>query len=71
MSDNSLKIAFDYNKPDEAVLLIYKTSISGFSLYGGEPSVTVERVISGKKAIALYSELSGKSIEQIEELASR
>ncbi len=71
MSDNSLKIAFDYKKPDEAVLVVYKTMVSGFSLYGGEPSVTVERVISGKKAIALYSELTGKSIEQIEELASK
>lgn len=69
MSDNSLKISFDYKKPDEAVLIVYK--IFGGGYFGGETGITVVRTIVGKKAIAIYSELSGKTIEQIEKEAER
>ena len=68
MSDNGLRIAFDYKKPDEAALVVYKTW--GGSMYlGSEPSVSVVRTIVGKKAVAIYSELSGKTIEEIEKEA--
>lgn len=67
MSDNSLKISFDYKKPDEAVLIIYKVFGGGY--FGGETGITVVRTIVGKKAVAMYSELSGKTIEQIEKEA--
>lgn len=65
MSDNSLKISFDYKKEDGAVLIIYKT-FGGSMYYGSEPTISIIRIFVGKKAIALYSELSGKTIEEIE-----
>lgn len=68
MSDNGIRIAFDYKKPDEAVLITYK--IWGGAMYlGGEPSISVIKTYTGEKAIALYSELSGKSVEEIEKEA--
>ena len=68
MSDNGLRIAFDYKKPDEATLVVYK--IWGGSMYlGSEPSVNIVRTIVGKIAVAMYSELSGKTIEEIEKEA--
>ena len=65
MSDNSLRITFDDKKPDEAVLIIYKI-FGGGIYFGSEPSISVVRTIVGKKAVAMYSELSGKTIEEIE-----
>lgn len=70
MSDNNLKIVFDYKKPDEAALLVYR-SFGGGVFLGSEPSISVVRSLVGRKAIELYSQLSGKSIEQIEEEASK
>ena len=68
MSDNGIRIAFDYKSPDNTVLITYK--IWGGSLYfGGEPSVSVIKTYTGLEAIELYSELSGKSIEEIEKEA--
>lgn len=68
MSDNGIRITFDYKKPDEAVLITYK--IWGGALYlGGEPSISVIKTYTGEKAIVLYSELSGKSVEEIEKEA--
>ena len=68
MSDNGIRIAFDYKKPDEAVLITYK--IWGGSVFiGNEPSMSVIKTFTGVKAVALYSELSGKSIEEIEKEA--
>lgn len=68
MSDNNLRITFDYKKPDEATLIVYKYFGGGYFL-GSEPTITVVRTVVGKKAVALYSELSGKSIEEIEKEA--
>lgn len=65
MNDNRIRIAFDYNKPDAAVLVTYKVW-GGTTYLGGEPSISVIKTYIGKKAIALYSELSGKTIEEIE-----
>ena len=65
MSDNNLRITFDYKKPDEATLVIYKVW-GGITYLGGEPSISVIKTYTGLKAIQLYSELSGKSIEEIE-----
>lgn len=68
MSNNEIRLAFDYKKPDEAVLITYK--IFGGSLYfGGEPSISIIKTYTGEKAIELYSELSGKTIEEIEKEA--
>ena len=64
MSDNGIRIAFDYKKPDEAVLITYKI-LGGSMFYGCEPSISVIKTYTGRHAIALYSELSGKSIEEI------
>ena len=67
MSENNIKINFDYRKPDEPVLIAYKTFQTGF--FSAEPTVKILKTIIGKKAIEMYSELSGKSIEQIEKEA--
>ena len=68
MNDNRLRIAFDYKKPDEAALVVYK-AYSGVYGFGPDAAISVVRTIVGKKAVALYSELSGKSIEEIEKEA--
>ncbi len=60
MYDNTLRISFEYKKPDEAVLAIY-------TVIGSR--IDVVRADVGEKAIAIYSELSGKTIEQIEKEA--
>lgn len=64
MTDNNLKISFDYRHPDEAALIVYSTFGGGY--FGGEPSISVKKIITGEKAINLYSELTGKSVEEIE-----
>lgn len=68
MSDNNLRITFDYKKPDEAVLITYKVW-GGAMFLGGDPSISVIKTYTGEKAIELYSELSGKTIEEIEKEA--
>lgn len=62
MSDNSLKVAFDYKYPDLAALVVYKVTGGG---YFGSTDVSVIKVITGEEAIKLYSELTGKSIVEI------
>ena len=69
MSDNGIKIAFDYKKPDLAVLITYKIWGGSMFIGGGEPYISVIKTYTGAKAIELYSELSGKSIEVIEKEA--
>lgn len=68
MMDNSLRVSFDYRKPDEAVLVVYKTFGGGYFI-GSEPTVSIVKTVVGNRAVRLYSELSGKSIEQIEKEA--
>ena len=68
MSDNNLRITFDYKKPDEPTLIVYKYFGGGYFI-GSEPTISIVRTVVGKKAVALYSELSGKTIEEIEEAA--
>ena len=63
MTDNNLKISFDYKYPDEAALMVYSTFSTGY--FGGEPAVSVRKLITGEKAVKLYSELTGKTIEEI------
>lgn len=67
MIDNSLKISFNFNKPDEAAIVVFKTYGGGY--FTGESNVSIVKTIVGRKAIDLYSELSGKPIEEIEEEA--
>ena len=62
MSDNNLRISFDYKYPDEAAMVVFTSSGGG---YFGEPSVTVRKVITGEEAVKAYSMLTGKSIEDI------
>ena len=68
MMDNSLRISFDYRKPDEAALVVYKAFGGGYFV-GSEPTVSIVKTVVGKRAVKVYSELSGKSIEQIEKEA--
>lgn len=68
MSDNNLKIIFDYKKPDAAVLVTYKICGAPY-LIGGDPSISIIKIYTGGRAIALYSELSGKSVKEIEKEA--
>lgn len=63
MSDNNLRISFDYKYPDEAALVVYNTTGGGY--FGCDPSVNVRKVITGEKAVELYSKLTGKSVEDI------
>ena len=65
MSDNNLRISFDYKYPDEAALVVYNT-IGG---YFGDASVNVRKVITGEEAVELYSKLSGKTVEKIKKEA--
>lgn len=62
MSDN-LRITFDYKYPDDAALVVYSAFGGGY--FGGEPTISVKKIITGEKAVKLYSELSGKSIPDI------
>ncbi len=64
MQDNNLRISFDYKYPDDAALVVYSTFGGGY-LVGGEPTINVRKVITGDAAVKLYSELTGKSIEDI------
>ena len=43
ISDNNLRISFDYKYPDNAALVVFNTTSSSF-LYGSEPSVNVKKV---------------------------
>jgi hypothetical protein len=63
MTDNNLRISFDFRYPDEAALIVYSTFGGGY--LGGEPTINVRKVIIGENAVKLYSELSGKSVEDI------
>lgn len=64
MHDNNLRISFDYKYPDEAALVVYSTFSGGY-LVGGESTINIRKIITGNKAVDLYSELTGKSIEDI------
>ena len=67
MSDNNLRISFDYKYPDEAALIVYTTF--GGVMIGSEPTVNVRKVITGEEAVELYSKLSGKTVEKIKKEA--
>ena len=67
MSDNNLRISFDYKYPDEAALVVCSTFGGGF--LGGEPTMNIRKVITGEKAVKLYSELTGMSVEDIRKKA--
>jgi hypothetical protein len=62
MNDNNLRISFDYKYPDDAALVV--CNVSGGS-YFGNPELHIKKVITGEKAVKLYSELTGKSVEDI------
>lgn len=62
MSDNNLRISFDYKYPDEAALVV--CTVSGGS-YFGSPELRIQKVITGEEAVELYSKLSGKTVEDI------
>ena len=63
MIDNNLKMSFDYKYPDEAALVVFSTFGGGY--LGGEPTISVKKIITGEKAVKLYSELTGKTVEEI------
>ena len=67
MSDNNLRISFDYKYPDEAALVVY-TAFGGVMI-GSEPTINVRKVITGIEAVELYSRLSGKTVEYIKKEA--
>lgn len=67
MSDNSLRVSFDYKYPDDAALVVYSAFGGGY--FGGEPTVGIRKIITGEKAVKLYSELSGESVEDIRKKA--
>ena len=68
ISDNNLRISFDYKYPDDAALVVFNTTNSSF-LYGSEPSVNVRKVITGDDAVKAYSILTGKTVEDIRKAA--
>lgn len=67
MNDNNLRISFDYRYPDEAALIVYSTFGGGY--LGGAPSINIRKTIIGEKAVEIYSELTGKSVEDIKKEA--
>ena len=68
MTDNNLRISFDYKYPDEAALVVYSTFGGGMVL-GGEPAINVRKVIVGDEAVELYSKLAGKTVEYVKKEA--
>lgn len=64
MSNNNLRISFDYKYPDEAALVVYST-FGGGVILGSEPTISIRKIITGEKAVELYSKLTGKSVEDI------
>jgi hypothetical protein len=58
MTDNNLRISFDYKYPDVAALVVYST-------FGDSPEVNINKVITGEEAVKLYSMLTGKTIENV------
>ena len=62
MIDNNLRLSFDYRYPDEAAIIVYSTFGGGF---GGDPMINIRKTIIGEKAVELYSELTGKPVEDI------
>ena len=66
MSDNSLRIAFDYKNPDEPTLIVYKTFGGGYML-GSEPTISIIKTYVGKEALDLYVKLTGKEVKPNEE----
>lgn len=67
MSDNNLRISFDYKYPDEAVLVAYSTFGGGY--LGGDPTINIKKVITGEEAAILYSKLTGKTVEVVKKEA--
>lgn len=61
--DNNLRIAFDYKYPDAAALVVYE--LLGSSIFGGEASIRIRKAFLGEEAVKLYSQLTGKSIRDI------
>ena len=68
MSDNSLRISFEYKAPDEPTLIVYKY-FGGGMIFGTELTISIVKTYVGPEAINLYSALSGKSIETIKQEA--
>ena len=67
MTDNNLRISFDYKYPDEAALIVYSTFGGGY--LGGEPTINLRKLIIGDEAVKLYSELTDESVEDIRKKA--
>ena len=63
MQDNNLRIAFNYNYPDTAVLVVYESW--GSAMWGGDPSIRVRSTLVGEKAVKVYSQLTGRDIPSI------
>lgn len=68
MTDNNLRISFDYRYPDEAAIIVYSTFGGGY-LIGGDPMINIRKTIIGERAVEIYSELTGKSVEDIKKEA--
>lgn len=68
MSDNNLRISFDFKFPDEAALVVYSVS-GGYGYLGGEPAINVKKVITGEEAVELYSKLTGKTVAYVKKEA--
>ncbi len=69
MTDNSLRMTFDYKYPDEPVLMLYK--VTSFGMYVSEPSISIVKTFVGIDALNLYSVLSGKDRDEIKKEAKR
>ena len=67
MSDNSLRISFDYKYPDEAAMVVY--TVVGDGYFSSCTSVNVKKVITGEDAVKAYSMLTGKTVEDIKKEA--
>ena len=64
--DNNIRISFNYVYPDEPVLVVFDVNDVSFLAYSSSvSSVHVRKAIVGKKAIGIYAELTGQSVEQI------
>ncbi len=58
MSVNELRVSFDYIYPDEPALLVCEE-------LRGRSGIQIKQAYVGEKALQLYSQLTGKSIDTI------
>ena len=62
MSDNNLRISFDYKYPDTAVLIVYE---SWGGMLTSSPEIRIRKTFTSEHAVRLYAMLTGKTVAEV------